>query len=199
MALTKQAKTLTKVQQKMVFNWIGQKRNGLRNQIMFNLSFKAGLRAKEISLLKWSDVIDSNGQIGGVMNITNEMSKGQSGGRSIALHKELQHQLKELQIEQRKRGGFTLDDRVIQSERSKEVAAVVIANTFGDWFKECGLFGCSSHSGRRTFITETARKVSTVGGSLRDVQYLAGHSSIQTTQRYIETNQDCHSQLINMI
>ena len=39
--------------------------------------------------------------------------------------------------------------------------------------------------GRRTIITNAARKISTVGGSLRDVQHLAGHSSLQTTERYI--------------
>ena len=199
MSLTKQAKTLTKPQQKMVFTWIGQKRNGLRNQIMFLLSFKAGLRAKEISVLKWSDVTDSDGLIGNSIRITNEMSKGNSGGRQIAMNKELQMHLIGMFKEQTEKRGFDLNDRVIQSERKKVVASVVIANTFKDWFKECGFIGCSSHSGRRTFITEAARKVSTVGGSLRDIQYLAGHSSIQTTQKYIETNEDCHRQLINLI
>jgi integrase/recombinase XerD len=199
MALTKQAKTLTKSQQKMVSTWISQKRNGLRNLIIFNLSFKAGLRAKEISLLKWSDVTDSAGQIGQLITITNDMSKGKSGGRAIALNSELKAQLVEMFERQKIKRHFSLEDRIIQSERSKQVASVVIANTFKDWFKECGLIGCSSHSGRRTFITETARKVTVVGGSLRDIQYLAGHSSIQTTQRYIETNKDCHAQLVNLI
>ena len=41
-------------------------------------------------------------------------------------------------------------------------------------------------AGRRTLITNAAKKISSVGGSLRDVQMLAGHSSLAVTQRYIE-------------
>jgi integrase len=40
--------------------------------------------------------------------------------------------------------------------------------------------------GASSFITMTARKISEAGGSLRDIQELAGHSSLATTQRYIQ-------------
>jgi integrase len=52
--------------------------------------------------------------------------------------------------------------------------------------KELGFTGASSHSGRRTFITRIAKKIVEAGGSLRDVQELAGHASLSTTQRYIQ-------------
>ena len=62
--------------------------------------------------------------------------------------------------------------------------------TIKDWFRRLyqtlGMEGCSSHSGRRTFITRAAREVSRVGGSLRDVQQLAGHASLAQTQTYID-------------
>jgi integrase len=59
--------------------------------------------------------------------------------------------------------------------------------------------GCSSHSGRRTFITRAARKVSQVGGSLRDVQELAGHTSLAMTQRYIEGDTEAKRKLVALL
>ena len=57
----------------------------------------------------------------------------------------------------------------------RRTSAAAIVNLFAQWYRLTGLKGCSSHSGRRTFITNAARTISTVGGSLRDVQMLAGH------------------------
>ena len=74
---------------------------------------------------------------------------------------------------------------VIRSERGGPMTPVSIVNWFAIAYRAVGLVGCSSHSGRRTFITRAARLVHKAGGSLRDVQLLAGHRSIQTTQRYI--------------
>jgi integrase/recombinase XerD len=70
---------------------------------------------------------------------------------------------------------------------------------FAQWYSDLGLIGCSSHSGRRTFITNVAKKISTVGGSLRDVQRMAGHSSLQTTQRYIEGDDDASRKVVDLI
>lgn len=70
---------------------------------------------------------------------------------------------------------------------------------FNRAFSTLGLSGCSSHSGRRTFITRAARMVHKAGGSLRDVQLLAGHRSIQTTQRYIDGDSDAQRRLISLI
>jgi integrase/recombinase XerD len=56
----------------------------------------------------------------------------------------------------------------------------------GAIYRQCRIMGASSHSGRRTFITTLASK----SVSVRVLALLAGHSSISTTQRYIDVNDD---------
>ena len=65
--------------------------------------------------------------------------------------------------------------------------------------RKLGWTGYSSHSGRRTFVTKVARKISEAGGSLRDVQALAGHESLQTTQRYIDVDPEAQKKVIDLI
>jgi integrase len=84
-------------------------------------------------------------------------------------------------------------------KRGGPMTPLSIVVWFNRAFRNVGLTGCSSHSGRRTFITRAARLVHKVGGSLRDVQLLAGHRSIQTTQRYIDGDSDAQRKLVAMI
>ena len=74
-----------------------------------------------------------------------------------------------------------------------------VVNWFADLYASTGLDGCSSHSGRRTFITYSARLISRAGGSLRDVQELAGHRAITTTERYIEGDRDAQRRLVHLL
>ena len=72
-------------------------------------------------------------------------------------------------------------------------------NKFAGWYRALGFSGASSHSGRRTAITLWARRISTVGGSLRDVQLLAGHSALGTTQRYIEGSDEAKRRVVELV
>ena len=85
---------------------------------------------------------------------------------------------------------------VVRSARGGPMAANSVVNWFGELYREIGADGCSSHSGRRTFITMTARGAHHAGASLRDVQLLAGHASIETTQRYIDGDTDAQRRLV---
>lgn len=75
------------------------------------------------------------------------------------------------------------------------------ANSVTSWFRDIyvcrlGWTGYSSHSGRRTFATQAARKATTVGGSLRGVQDLLGRASLTTTQRYPEPSSEGKRKLV---
>ncbi|MDQ2081211.1 site-specific integrase [Xanthobacteraceae bacterium Astr-EGSB] len=192
----KQAKVISQDQLRALLAWLKQRRNAERNRLVVLLSFKAGLRAKEISSLKWAMVLNANGGVGSHIHLTNDASKGESG-RIIPLNSELR------QLLVHHKSGLAVradaDGFVITSERSDSVSAQVIVNLFADWYERLGFVGCSSHSGRRTFITNAARRVSSVGGSLRDVQALAGHASLQTTARYIATDNQAQAKLVNLI
>jgi integrase len=199
MALGKQAKTLTKPQVDAVTNFLLTSRHGLRDQTVFLLSVRAGLRAKEIANLKWSMVLDADGDVGEAIHLTDEASKGLSG-RIVPLNKQLRGNLVQLLNAARQERHFGPETAyVVTTERSNRTSAQAVVNMFKRWYGDLGLLGCSSHSGRRTFITNAARKISTVGGSLRDVQMLAGHSSLAVTQRYIEGDSDARRQIVYLV
>jgi integrase len=197
MGMGKQAKIINEHQLQALLAWLETRKHATRNRLIVLLSFKAGLRAKEIASLKWSMIMTADGNIGDHIHLTNEASKGKSG-RIIALNKELKKQL----IKAKEIDGINIADArrsVIKTQRGQGTTAQVIVNSFGEWYRKLGFVGCSSHSGRRSFITQAARKASLVGGSLRDVQALAGHASLTTTSRYIEADGEAQARLVNIV
>lgn len=199
MALGKQAKTLTKGQVDSLTAFLLTRRHGLRDQTIFLLSVKAGLRAKEIAGLRWSMVLTPDGEVGDAIHLTDTASKGRSG-RIIHLNKQLRANLIEM-LAAKRRGhkAHSEASHIITTERSAHTSAQAVVNMFKCWYENVGLIGCSSHSGRRTFITNAARKISIVGGSLRDVQMLAGHSSLAVTQRYIDGDSEARKKIVDLI
>ena len=194
----KQAKILSDKQQNLTMAHLETTRYPLRNKIIFLLSFKEGLRAKEISKLAWSMVCNSDGKIADVINLSNNASKGKYSGRIIPMHKELKILLGKLLAEKQKDEYFSLDKPVIATERGEHTTPQVIVNFFYHLYKTIGFNGCSSHSGRRTFITNAAKHISLVGGTLNDVRLLAGHSSLATTQRYIAYDTEAQRKIVEM-
>jgi integrase/recombinase XerC len=89
--------------------------------------------------------------------------------------------------------------RVIHSERGDGYSAAAVQMWFGRHYGKLGFSGASSHSGRRTYITQAARKIIQCGGSLRDVQELAGHASLAATQRYIQGSTEAKQRVVALI
>jgi integrase len=188
----KQAKILSDDNLEDLLLFAETSRNPLRNKVMILLSAKAGLRAGEIAHLNWAMVTDSTGAIGTGLELPDTAAK-KGSGRVIPLHGDLRTALAAW------RAVLQSDGPVIVSERGGSMTPQGIVVWFANAYRAVGLNGCSSHSGRRTFITRAARLVHRAGGSLRDVQLLAGHRSIQTTQRYIDGDTDAQRKLVSMI
>ncbi len=195
MSLGKQAKVLSKQQQDTMLSFLETTRHPTRNRVIFLLSARAGLRAKEVSALTWRMLTDANGNIADAIALQDSASKGNSGG-TVWLNKELKIALVEYKATLQT---FNPVDRIVLSERGKPMSAQVIVNMFWHWYRKLGFDGCSSHSGRRTFITNAARKISAVGGSIKDVQMLARHSSLSMTQRYVEADVDAQKKVVQLV
>jgi len=203
MAQGKQAKVLSTAQIRTASLFLETTRNPERDAVIFLLSTKCAMRAKEVAEITWAMVTDPEGNITDAIQLPNRASKGKNGGRTIPLNKELKAALvvlKELAEAKRADAGFPFDlaSNVVASERGSRMSPNSIAHWFKRLYANLGFDGCSSHSGRRTAITTWSRNVSRVGGSLRDVQALAGHSSLAMTQLYIEQNSDAQKKLIDM-
>jgi integrase len=188
----KQAKILSEDDLQDLLVYASATRNPIRNRVIVLLSAKAGLRAGEIANLTWDMVVDPNGAISTAIELRDHAAKKRSG-RLIPLHKDLRNALASWRNITRRTGPIVL------SERGCAMTPLSIVVWFNRAYRAVGLEGCSSHSGRRTFITRAARLVHRAGGSLRDVQVLAGHRSIQTTQRYIDGDTDAQRKLVSLI
>jgi integrase len=160
-----------------------------RNRVIVLLSTKAGFRAAEIANLSWEMVVEPTGNVSSHIELRDHAAK-MGSGQTVPINA-LLHE------------GFVAWHRghgpVVTSERGGKMTALSIVIWFARAYEALGLEGCSSHSGRSTFITRAARVVHKAGGSLRDVQLLAGHRSIQTTQRYIDGDSDAQRRLVSLI
>lgn len=198
MSLSRQAKVLTAKQISALLDLVAKTRWAERNTVVVVLSCFTGLRAKEIAGLTWGSVMDGEGNIIETVEVTDVVAKGKTGGRVVPLKKNVVAALEALRGTQDE---VLHHHPIIQSERGQKapVTARTVVNAFCGWFDELGMEGCSSHSGRRSFITSAAKKITAAGGSLRDVQQMAGHSSLSMTQRYIEGDSEAKKRVVEML
>ena len=163
----KQAKVVTPPMLKRMLRRVSHSSYPARDRAMILLSVKAGLRACEIAGLDWSMVLDAQGRVSGTIHVRDVIAK-KRGGRRIPMHPDLRRALERLALTTEPIGP------VIRSYRGSHLKANSIVNWFVALFQELGYEGCSSHSGRRSFITMAARNIHRSGCSLRDVHCSPG-------------------------
>ena len=157
------------------------------------LSAKAGLRAGEIANLTWDMVLDATGRIGGVIELRDSAAK-KGSGRIIPMHPHLRAALvawRRCSRGARLRGGIGARRADDAAQHRRVVQPGVPQHRSARLFVAFGPAGRSSPA-RRGWCHRA-------GGSLRDVQLLAGHASITTTQRYIDGDSDAQRKLVSLL
>lgn len=186
MAIRK-AKTLTPEQFKHLLDYVSTLKTSYRDTAMLMLSYKCGLRACEIARLTWRDVVDAQGAVlptSAVIELGHHITKGRRPDTKVYMHS----QLREALVRLKKVVGPMPEDRLMYAtERGVRFMSVNNVTVYlYRLYVRAGLFGCSSHSGRRTFITNMARTCNNHGASIKDVQNLARHRDLRTTEKYID-------------
>jgi integrase/recombinase XerD len=149
------------------------------------------MRVGEIASLSIGDVVNIDGSIKAEVRLTAEQTKGRQP-RTVFLPQKLRVELTKYMAQ--RKGAISNQPLFITAGR-KCFSANVMTQHFHYLFKKAGIAGASSHSMRRTFITNLATK----GIGVRVLASLAGHRSIAVTQRYIDVNDDMKRNAVELI
>lgn len=159
-----------------------------RNCAIVLLSHYLGLRAKELAALKIADVLAhlDTLEIKKTLRLIASYTKGNKH-RDIPLeHPLVIKTLKDYLGERQAHDGLTFHRNapLFRSQKHSAFSPNSMARVLINLYAEAGFEDASSHSGRRSLITQLAYQ----GIDLNSIRQIAGHSNIATTQRYIEDN-----------
>jgi len=150
--------------------------------LKFRLTVYAGLRVGEVLNIHIDDLVDSDGKVSEYVTVRPKVGKG-GKGRAIPMHPKIAHVVLKFLLHHPDMNYIAFSQRWRTPKRQTLTA---LTNQLWWFYKKAGLRGCSSHSGRRTFITNLAKIAPRIGMTLRDVQEAAGHARLDTTEVYIE-------------
>ncbi len=186
-----QAKTLTQQEMKQVLGSIALGKHAARNRAMFLLTCWGGLRVGEVAAVRFCDVVDERGRVKDEIRLLPEQTKGRHA-RTVFVNERLQRELQSY-VDTRKDANPTA--QLFYTQKRTGFTANTLAQHFFMLYRAAGIDGASSHSGRRTFITNLAAK----GVSVRVLAALAGHANISTTQAYIDVNDTMKRQAVALV
>jgi integrase/recombinase XerD len=187
----KQAKTLTPQDLRQALGQAALSRHAARDKAMLLLTHFAGMRVGEVAALRVGDVLDAEGSVKSELRLDAHQTKG-NVGRVVFVNERLQ---KELAAYARMLRSKDAANPFFVTQKRTGFSANSLTQHFIGLYKRAGLDGATSHSGRRTFITNLAAQ----GVSVRVLAALAGHRSIQTTQRYIDVNDNMLRRAVELV
>jgi len=189
--MPKQAKTLTQQNLKQVLDYVAQHKHALRNRTMLLVTHWAGMRVGEVANLRYANVVDEQCKIRDEIQLEPAQTKGRHA-RTVFVNAKLK---RELEVYVRNHKPTNPNAPLFYTQKRAGFTPNTLAQHFHYLYKLAGIAGGSSHSGRRTFITNLAAK----GVGVRVLMSLAGHRSISTTQAYIDVNDDMKRRAVEMV
>lgn len=186
-----QAKTLTERELKKVLIFISLNKHAARNRAMLLVTHWAGMRVGEVAALRIGDVVAGDGSIKHEVRLQPEQTKGRHA-RTVFLGERLRKELTAYVATLKK---LTPDGPLFYTQKRAGFNANTLCQHFHKLYKAVGIDGASSHSGRRSFITNLANK----GVGVRVLMALAGHRNISTTQAYIDVNDEMQRAAVDLV
>ena len=188
----KQARVLTDKELRTLLNSTKLTKHAARNRLMVMLSYYAGLRACEIASLRVGDVMGTDGTVKANVLLERWQTKGKQR-QQVVFSEKLRKEITAFIQEQRQYADS--DAPLLLSQKGGAFSSQTIQQAFRQLYRQVGLDGASSHSGRRTMLTKLAER----GVHARVIQQLARHSSLATTQRYIDVSPHLLQNAVEML
>jgi len=176
--MPKQARTLNERELQKLLEYVSKKKSARRDRTIILLTHLAGMRIGEVAAVRYCDVVAADGTVRSEIALTAAQTKGDRG-RTVLLNERMRTELAAYVAFYRPK-----DTRLplFYTQRSAGFSANSLTQVINAIYKHAGFYGCSSHSGRRGFLTNLADK----GVSPRVMMALSGHRSIQVLMTYID-------------
>jgi len=177
------ASILDQDQHQAFLQFLANQRHTRRNQAIYLLSYRAGLRVQSIAGLLLNDVLDLSGNLKEVVELRPEIVKKRKNYAIYLTHPELREALTAYLSERPKMAKV---DNVFISQRGRAFTPNSLTHTLLSLYRKAGFDNASSHSGRRSYATNLIRS----GVDIVAVQRLMNHASTNQTAEYVETNDE---------
>ena len=191
-----QAKVVSEQELKRALGVISGHRHAQRDRMALLLTHWAGMRVCEVAALTRDKVLGPAGEILEEWRLDSDQTKG-SVGRVVYANTKLR---KELATYLKANPTPARSDPVLVSQKGRRgprrgFSANTLCQLINGIYREAGIAGATSHSGRRGFITALADH--SVG--IKTIMELAGHRQLSTTQRYISVTPEQKRRAVDLV
>jgi integrase/recombinase XerD len=186
MAQLGKARVPTEGELKRLFAVTRAGKHARRNAAILAVSYRLGLRAKEIASLCVNNVLDGDGRLREECSLSAAMTKGGKPRVAYLTNPAVKQALRDYLGDRRGREDilFNVEAPLFRSQKGGAFSPNSMQQLLRRLHDRAGIVGGRSHSGRRWFATELISK----GIDLKAVSVLMGHSTVAMTAQYAEDN-----------